>query len=74
MRRTETDSKGERRKVCLFFLPFVSFDNSDLLLSLSLALSVAVCLPRSCLYRHFLFGLISPQRGSLVVILTPHSL
>lgn len=37
-RRTETDSKGERRKVCLFFLPFVSFDNSDLLLSLARSL------------------------------------
>lgn len=39
-RRTETDSKGERRRVCLFFLPFVYFDNSELRRSLSLSLFV----------------------------------
>lgn len=30
----ESDSRGERRKVCLFFLPFVFPDNADLCFSL----------------------------------------
>lgn len=70
--RRQTVKVKEEKFVCSFFplsrlTTLISF-------SLSLTLSVAVCLPRSCLYRHFLFGLISPQWESLVVILTPHSL
>lgn len=55
-KRTETDSAGERRKVCLFFLPFVYLDNSDLPLSLS----VTVCLPLSLFI--ITFSLFSFQR------------
>lgn len=53
-RRTETDSEGERRKVCLFFLPFVYLDNSDL------SPSVAICLPLSLFVKTF--SLFSFQR------------
>lgn len=56
MRRTGTDSKGERRKVCLFFFPFVYFDNSDLPFSLCRRLSASVSL-----YRYSLFVFSSPE-------------
>lgn len=69
MRRTETDSKGERRKVCLFFFPFIYLDNSDLPLSLCRRLSVSFSL-----YRYFFFVFILLQRDYLLVIHPPDSL
>lgn len=53
MRRTETDSKGERRKVCLFFFPFIYLDNSDLPLSLSPSVCLFLSLSLLSLCFHF---------------------
>lgn len=49
----QTDSKGERRKVCLFFLPFVYLDNSDLSLSLCRRLSASLSLSLLSFCFHF---------------------
>lgn len=49
----DRDSKGKRRKLCLFFLSFVYLDNSDLRLSVAVCLTLSLFIVTFSLFHHW---------------------